>query len=437
MDLPDTTLLFQHLAVALATGLLIGIERGWKTRTLAPGERIAGVRTFAILGLLGGVAAVVGQATGPATLAAALLATAGVLGLNQWASLRRGEDLGSTTLVAALLTLGLGALAGVGLLAVAAAGAVATTLVLGIKPELHGFVARLEKAELLAGIQLLAISVLLLPVLPDRGYGPFDAINPYAIWWMVVLIAGLSFLGYIAVRLAGPRLGVMMTGLVGGFASSTVICMNMARLSRQGADRSADRVLAAAGVAAVATMYPRLLVITAVIAPEPAGLLAWGLLAAALGALAGTALLWRGAARHTGDAESLRPRHPFELSVALEFAIILTVVSLAAQALKAWAGEAGVYALAGAAGLVDVDAIALSFAGAASRGELALPVAAVAIGLAAIANTAVKPALAAALGAPRMALLMLGPLLSGLAAGVLGLWAGGVTARLAAAGGAG
>jgi len=424
--MPETLVLFERLAVAIAIGLLIGLERGWKTRELVAGQRIAGVRTFTVVGLLGGLSALLAQATSAVTLAASLIAMAALLGLNYWNALQRDADLGSTTMMASLATYALGALAGFGELAPAGAAAVVLVAVLGVKEELHGFVARLSERELMAVIQLLAISVVLLPILPDQGYGPFQALNPYRIWWMVVLIAGLSFVGYVAVKLVGAQRGMMLTGLLGGLVSSTATTVNLARLAREAKDPAAQRLLAASAVTANATMFPRVLVIVAVVAPALTAPLAWPLGLATLGAGVGAlALLRLGGAPASG--EGIQPRNPFELRLALQFAALLAAVMLLARALRAWAGDTGLYVLSVVSGLSDVDAISLSLGSMASSGEISGTVATAGIALGVAANTLVKPALVAVIGAPRMALVMLAPIALALLAGAAGVYLAMVT----------
>ncbi len=419
--MPETVVMFERLAVALALGLLVGMERGWKGRELAPGERVAGVRTFTVLGFLGGLAALLTLATNAATLAATVLAAGGLLGLNHWYTLTRQDaDVGATTLMAALATFGLGALAGLGELAVAAAGSVVLAIVLGVKQELHRFVARLDHRELMAGLELLAISVVLLPVLPDTAYGPVGGINPYEIWWMVVLIAGLSFLGYAAVRVAGAAHGVMLTGLIGGFASSTVIALNMGRLAQRDAAAGTAPLLAAGAAAALATMFPRVLVIVAAIAPASAVPLAWALVPGCLAMLASVAWRWRRAAG-VSDTQSLLPRKPFELRTALEFAAILTVITLLVEAVRRALGDQGLYAVALLAGLFDVDAISLSFAQMIADGRTAASVGVLAVVLGVLANMLAKPLLLILIGTPRVALHLLVPLALATAAGAGGL----------------
>lgn len=415
----ETTELLQRLGVALAIGLLIGIERGWKTRDLTEGARVAGVRTFGVMGLLGGLSALLSELASPLVLAAAMLGLGGFIAINHWFTVKQNQDVGTTTLMAALAVFALGALAGFGQLAVAGATGVVLTLLLGLKPELHHVVERMAHRELMAVLQLLLISVVLLPVLPDQGYGPFQALNPYRIWWMVVLIAGLSFLGYLAMRLVGATRGVLLTGLLGGMASSTATAINLARFGRH-APADAQRLLAAGAVAAVATMYPRVLIVVAVVEPVMVPHLAAPLLLAAVVALGGVAWRWRHGLE-VEESEKLQPRNPFELGVALQFGVLLALVMLLARALQAWAGDAGLYALAAASGLGDVDAITLSLAAMLGDGEIGARVAVIGAVIGAAANTVVKPALVAVVGAPRMALAMLPPLGAALLAAGAGL----------------
>jgi uncharacterized membrane protein (DUF4010 family) len=218
---------FFHLGVALAIGLLIGVERGWAERDEEEGTRVAGVRTFALIGLLGGAAALVAQPLGALLPALGLVALAGLFATAHVIHARtRPDQLGITVPVAGLLTFVLGALAAAGETAVAAAGAVVTALLLSSKPILHHWLGTLRRRELSAGLQLLLLSVVVLPLLPDQGYGPWQTLNPYRIWWMVVLIAAMSFVGYFAVKEVGARRGAVFTGLFAGLASSTALTLH-------------------------------------------------------------------------------------------------------------------------------------------------------------------------------------------------------------------
>ena len=218
-----------RFGVALALGLLMGLERGWERRERPEGSRVAGFRTFGLISLLGGVTAYLGAESRVLLLTAVGLALAAVLVAGYWRESEREADVSATTTVAALVAYGLGALAGLGQLTAASATAVVVTLVLGFKLELHQLLRRIDRAELLATLRLLLISIVLLPVLPDRELGPWAAINPYRIWWMVVLVAGISYVGYFANRILGEERGVMLTGFFGGLASSTAVTLAFAR----------------------------------------------------------------------------------------------------------------------------------------------------------------------------------------------------------------
>lgn len=380
---------FERLGLALAVGLLVGVERGWRERAAAEGSRVAGIRTFGLIGFGGGVAAlltgpVVGVGFGLLFLAfSALLTTAHVR------AVRPGE-VGATTTVAALVTFLLGAIAVTGDMAVAASGAVVTALLLSAKPVLHRWLERIEYPELAAALKLLLISVVMLPVLPNRTVDPWGALNPYEIWWMVVLIAGISFCGYVAVRLAGSERGVMLTGLLGGLTSSTAVTLSFARLSRENA--GAERLLAAGAAVACATMLPRVLLVVGLLNRSLLELLILPLGTAAMVTYVGAGWLWRRPGGERGPT-SVRIENPFEFWVALRFGVLLAAIMLLARLLPRWLGEAGLYLLAAVSGIGDVDAIGLSMARLGGS-SVALPAAAIAIAVAALANSAAKAGLA-------------------------------------------
>jgi len=399
----------QRLGVALAIGLLIGLERGWHGRELPEGERIAGIRTFGLIGLLGGVTATLEEDFGGWIAAAGLLAVAIGFGIAQWHDPRRGTDISITTNVAALIAFGLGALAGTGAMLPAAGAAVVTALLLGTKPELHHLLERIERQELLATFRLLLISVVVLPVLPDRGFGPWEALNPYRLWWMVVLVSGLSYVGYCATRLVGTRRGVLLTGLLGGLVSSTATVLS---LSRQARDTAVAPSLVVSGMlAATAMMFPRTLLIATVVAPRLLQSLALPLLAASvIAAIAAT--FYAHATGATVEAHPARTQHanPLDIKTAVKFTLVLAPVMLLAHALKVWSGDTGLYVLAAVSGLVDIDAIALSLATMTAKSETAPSVAQAAILIATVVNTLVKPAIAFTVGGRAVGFRLLLPL---------------------------
>lgn len=375
------------LLVALAVGLLIGLEREWRQRGAGDQPHV-GLRTLGLMGLLGGLAGLLQPQVGlllPASILALALLLLSDRRRDQPATL--AEDV--TTLVAALIAVLLGALATMGQAALAAAVAVVVTLLLNLKPVLHRWVGRLTEIEIQAVLRLLVISLVILPVLPDRAYGPYDALNPRSIWWFVVLMSGLSFAGYLAIRALGPRRGFLVTGLFGGLVSSTATTAALARLGRRNPDMGGT--LAAGVAVANAVMAARMLAIIAVIDPHLALAAAWPLGCAAGAAMILAGILWRG---HSDSmtAESLAIQNPFDLGPAIRFALLLAVVLVLAKVLEAQFGQGGIQVLAAIAGLVDVDAITLTVAQGTARGNL-VPPAIAALLIAAFANSLLKAGL--------------------------------------------
>jgi uncharacterized membrane protein (DUF4010 family) len=412
----DVLEILGRLGVALAIGLLIGFERGWKERDLPEGRRIAGFRTFGVLGILGGGGAILAESYGGLVLAAVILAVAGVFAVAQWFEFRdaSGADLSITTSIAALTTLALGSLAGSGYLAAAGSAAVVLALLLGFKPEMHAFLKKVNRPELLATLRLLLISLVALPILPDQGYGPWQALNPYKLWLLVVLVAGISYVGYFAGKIVGDRRGIMLTGLLGGLVSSTATTLALARQSRS---RPTESVLLAAGILfSLAMMLPRTLLIAAVILPGALKTLSLPLLLSACAAL-GFAFLFnrkRGAGAELAEHTD-QQRNPLELGAAFQLAGIMGVFILAAQAIREWYGQTGLYGIAVLLGLVDIDAVTVSIGTMAGRGDVEGAIAVNALLIALATNTLVKPALAVVAGSQRTALYVTGAVVGVLA----------------------
>ena len=395
-----------RLAVALAIGLLIGLERGWERRDLHTAQRTAGLRTFGAIGLLGGVTAQLGGTHGGLLIAALAIALGVVVAVGYWRESEIDRDLSLTTAVTALVTYSLGALAGSGELLAASSSAVVLAMLLGFRPELHGLIRKIDREELLATFRLLLISLVMLPVLPDRGYGPWAAFNPYHIWWMVVLVAAVSYVGYFATRLMGAERGILITGLFGGLASSTVVALSLARRAAEGL--AAPNLLAAGATIASAIMWPRILLMVSAVAPALGLPLAWPLGVATVVAIAGALILahiGRDEERGlTASGEKLKPTNPLDLITAIRFGLILTAIMVASRAASAWTGASGLLLVAGISGLVDVDAISLSVATMSMHQIVAPAVAISAILLAASVNTVLKPAMALVIGGAPMGL---------------------------------
>ncbi len=410
---------FYLLGVALSLGLLIGIERGWNEREAGEGERIAGVRTYGLIGLFGGGSALLAETIGQWAFAASFLVLTALMLASYTVHHRRSGDAGITSLVAALLTFVFGAMAVVGEEVAAAAFAVVTTILLGVKPALHRWVGTLEEKELRAGLKLLLISVVLLPVLPNQGYGPWDALNPYEIWWMVVLIASISFVGYFAMKLAGTGKGAVFTGLFAGLASSTALTLHFSRVARSSPNMAP--VLAAGVLLACGTMFPRMVFVASVLNRElmqplliPAAVMAVVVYGAALFFI----LRMRQGSQPAGETPM---SNPLELKSAISFGALLAAVMLFGEALKKWFGDAGILALSAVSGVADVDAITLSLARM-SQEDLAVQLTVLGIVVAAAMNSVIKGGMTLVIGGKALGLRAGLPLFGGAGAGLLAAW---------------
>ncbi|MCB1489940.1 MAG: MgtC/SapB family protein, partial [Bauldia sp.] len=370
-----------------------GVERGWREREEAEGDRAAGLRTFTLIGLFGGVWGLLAHELGPAPFGLAFLAIAGALTLFRWRETEAEGTRGMTTLVAGFLAFSLGAYAVLGSMAVAAAAAVATTALLAAKEWLHAWLRVLTWRELRAALILLGMSFVALPVLPDRGYGPYGALNPYEIWLMTVVIAGVSFIGYVAVKLAGERYGSLIAGIAGGLVSSTVTTVDLARRAK--AEPENRRLLLSGALAASTVMFVRIGVVVGLFGPVLLGRLTAPLAAAAIVSAAAAVIFnrpWAKQAAGENREQESRLTNPFELRQVLGFGLLLAVILILTRALTEIFGVEGGIALAAIAGLADVDAITLSMTRMAGDGTL--DVAATAILVAAAANSLSKSGLA-------------------------------------------
>ncbi|MFP1679302.1 MgtC/SapB family protein [Alloalcanivorax sp. C16-2] len=418
-DLPAETTLLIRLGLALILGLLVGIQRGWRDREQTAGQRVAGVRTHALVGLLGGVCAVLVPYTGKPLLPVAFATLAAIATLASGLRAYRVDDYSITGLIGLLLTFLVGALAVLGSPTVAAAVAVVTTIVLDNKKEAHDLLRKLEERELDAALKLLLISVVVLPLLPNQGYGPGGMVNPYEIWWMVVLIASISFLGYFAVKVGGTRRGLLFTSVFAGLSSSTALTLHFARLARR--TPALSPLLAAGILLACGTMFPRILVYCLLLNRELLPALAAPILAMAA-LLYGSALVIT--LRHRDDISVGQPalkQNPLELKSALFFGLLLLAILSLGALLQDWLGDAGVYLLAATSGITDVDAITLSLTRL-SRQGLSTSTAVTAIVLAAVVNNLVKTGMALFIGGGRLGRSILLPMGAALGTGLALAW---------------
>lgn len=384
--------------------MLIGLERGWQTREDSDRERTAGLRTFALTGLLGGIAALVSGATSPLVLAAALLAYTGSLAGFTYFEARHEKNFSVTGVVAGTLTFVLGAYATLGSETVAVAAAVAMAILLALRDTLHSWVRAMTWIETRSVLVLLAMTFLALPILPHRPVDPWQVLNPAEIWLLAILIAGVSFAGYVAVRVFGGRRGLAVAAVAGGLASSTATTLSFASLARK---QPANKWLLAAGVLlAGGTMLARVLVLVLVLNPALIGRIAMPV-AAGLGVLLiATALLLRGSTA-SRDQLDVELRNPFDIGTVVWLALLIGTITLAAKLISTSIGEAGTLALAAVSGLVDVDAVTLSMVRL-TGSSITADNAALAILLAVGANTAAKAVIATVIGGRAFGVVVIG-----------------------------
>jgi uncharacterized membrane protein (DUF4010 family) len=344
--------LYLEFLTALGIGLLIGLER--ERRPTAK----AGLRTFAIVGVFGALCGALSQHLNSYWLVGVGLVLVGLMIISAYFEERAAEeDPGTTTVAALLVCFTLGAAATLGFRQIAVMLGVITTVLLYFKPELAGLAKRLERRDLVSVLQFAVLSFVILPVLPDETFGPYDAINPRNVWLMVVLISGISLTGYLALRVVGGRKGLPLLGLLGGLVSSTATTAVYSRHARSHAELVDSAVLVI--LLANLVVVVRLTIVTWVIAPGvlPA-LIPMGACALLAGGAA-VAWLYR-RMRHEGEPPVPQPGNPTELKTAFAFAVFYAVVLVLAAWLHDIAGTRGLYAVAFVSGLTDVDAITLS-----------------------------------------------------------------------------
>lgn len=394
METPESVLsLAVDLLAALAVGLIVGLERGWKERGDPSGSRVAGFRTFGLIGLSGGLVAVLDGGNG-FVISAGAIGLALLLRQGFEAQIDETRNVSATTAVAALITFSLGAVAVQISPLLAGGGAVVTAFILWLREPMHRLLDKIDAHEMSAFLRLLLITIVVLPAMPDVGFGPYNVINPRHIWWMVVLISALGFVGYVGVKALGERSGVGLLAFAGGLASSTAATLSLSQLSKGGGGSTAY----AGGVAAAwAVMVARTALIVAIIRPSLLPHLWLPLSAMFAVPLLAAALMLRKQTEKTEAALSLP--NPLNLKSAIIFAAVLTaalVLSRIAQ--EAW-GDNGVLGVASIAGAVDADAVTLSM-GRLSATDLSDLTAARAIVIAVVANTLFKVMLAISAGAP-------------------------------------
>jgi uncharacterized membrane protein (DUF4010 family) len=385
-----------RFAAALGLGLLLGIERERKRDAEL---FFGGVRTFALIALLGAVGAFMERELNQGWLIIAAFVALSALVIVSYATTAARGELGITTEISAMLAFIVGALCGWQHVGVASVATVVCLLLLTFKDFLHRLARRVELADIEATLTFAVISVIILPLLPNQNFGPppLDVINPYKIWLMVVLIAGLNFLGYVLVKVLGNEHGLALTGILGGLVSSTAVTLSFSQRSRREPEMSSAFVLAI--VIAWTIMFLRVVIMVGIINRALAASLAVALGCMALAGLLVCLALWRRRAHETGVVAA--GANPFELGEAIKFGLLFGIVTIVAKAAEVYLGATGLYLAGAVAGATD---------------------AAYTIVIAVISNTLVKAGMVAFMGAPAMRRTIVLVTLILLVAAAVGAW---------------
>ncbi|MCA9595234.1 MAG: MgtC/SapB family protein [Myxococcales bacterium] len=423
------------LGLALLLGLLIGFER----EQSAPDDHeerrrtfVGGARTYPLVALAGALTMLLRPVVGVSLVVAGFLVLCAFLGISYWDEMRRRGDRGLTSEAAFMITYLLGALSSSPVFEplerraiVLAFVAVVVTVVLSVKPRLHALAERASKDDVFATLKFLIVAVVVLPLLPNEPFGPYGVLNPFKIGLMVVLIAGIDFVGYVAVRALGAGRGLGLTGIVGGLASSTAVTLSVSRRAKE--DPSLRPSCTLAVVTASTVMVPRVLLEVSVVHRPLLSQLWIPLGAMTLGGAIAIGFLYKQSGDVAPKSQKLELSNPFELSSALKWGLIFTIVLFASRLAHELLGESGTYLAGLVAGASDVDAITLSMASLAKGGSVDPRVAVTTIMIGAAANTIVKGVMATVIGGWRYGRIVAaafgGMMVSG-AAGLAVVWLG-------------
>lgn len=350
--------IFFKFGISLLIGLLVGIQREYAIEKENK-ESPTGVRTLALMGMIGCAAAMLAEQLGSPWPYVVILLVGGMLLITGFITESRTSPSGLTTEFASLLTILNGSLVYMGHMPLAIALTVAIVTILSLKLEIHQFVKQINRQDILATLKFALISAIILPVLPNENYGPepFNIFNPYKIWLLVVFISGISFIGYVLIKLAGAKRGITLLGLLGGLASSTAVTLTLTQRSKSNPELS--KSFAQAIILAWTVMYLRLLIIVGAINIELIRLLWLPILVTVGVGILYVFTLYK-LQKKTNKLEHVTFANPFELGPAIKFGIIFSVVLLISKVAQIYFGDTGIYIAGLVSGLADVDAITLS-----------------------------------------------------------------------------
>ncbi len=386
LNASEVLTLFTGLAIAAGIGFLIGIEREYAGRDqIKPSEFFAGIRTFPIISTLGFMLMLLGREVSMWIYGIGMLGVLAIIVVGYFNEAKRG-DTGSTTEFTAVLTFILGGLVYLHHYELAVATAVLTTFLLALKSTLHRMVAKLTHEEIIAILQFIVITVLILPFLPDKNYGPFDALNPHKIWIVVIILVSINFGLYLIGKFIKPGNSLLLAGIIGGMVSSTALTWYVATQSKK--IRGESIPYAITGIVASSLMYFRILILLYIFSAELFRLLFLPIL---IVGIAGMGYSWWMNRKYNlkGIKGELPVQNPLNLKDALKFALFYAFILILVAFARTNLGNAGIYLTSAASGLTDVDAITISLSGLAGR-EIEIGVAGIAILISALANTIAK-----------------------------------------------
>jgi uncharacterized membrane protein (DUF4010 family) len=409
--------ILQKFAISLILGALVGVERQFSKTDDQVSLSAIGLRTFIFLSLLGTTSALIADKVGALFFGIAFAGVFTMIGIGYIVVTRRSQDVGMTTEASALLVFMIGSLVWWDMRELAIALAVAVTVFLSLKETLHEWAHRIEREDIFAALKFAIITFIILPILPNKVYGPFNAFNPHEIWLIVVLISGIGFVGYILLKILGPTRGIGLVGLLGGLVSSTAVTLSFSRRSKQ--EPTLFSAFALAIVLASTIMFPRILFEIWVINPKLMPSLIPPI--AILTATGAVFSLWYYLrARRKLRTEPVKFRNPLDFSMAVKFGLLYAIILFAAQIARHYAGEGGLMAVSVLSGVTHIDAIVLSIARMAKL-ELDAHTATRAIVLATLSNTLFKAILIWILGTPLLRWWVVGALGTILGTGII-IW---------------
>ena len=388
-----------NLVVSLAIGIIIGFERTWGTKDQTRENYDAGVRTFAIVGFLGGLSAILSELITPFIIPSIALGLSSIIFISYRLNAKKSKDFGFTSEVTLLLVFAIGAFAATGYKIEAIASAAIVVALLRLKSKIHSYIKTLEVDEVNATIQLLLLAAVAIPFLPNQSMGPGEIINPRTIGLLILLIAGISYFGYFSMKLFGAKFGIFLTALLGGLASSTAVAVAFSKISTN--NKFASRALLGGGISLAAGMMgARLLLVIGILNYSLIPYVSPVLIALTLIPMGATLWIATRSKNITAISTPLELKNPLQLGTAALYGVILSMLFLITYFVQLYFGATGIYALAALSGIADADPMTITLANTAlpTGDKLSLVVAANGILIIVFVNTLVKAIISLVIG---------------------------------------